>query len=573
MNSPTRLTSVRLLSSGLLLASAGVTLQAAVLFNDTFDSSGATRNNDSADAADLQWWQVPSSSSMSTTVPTTMDAVIGTGRSMKGADLSTSMPGYQQVVGKFASATLGTSVGDQLILSCDVGNQGGTEVSGNRFVLGLYSSNGTDMTADATGNSSDDKGYGVDVPFSSYSSVGARSFKEAGNNSGLTSGTDVTTLATGAAMTWRTNGGKRRLTITLTRQSGGVQVATKVESGATIVSSTSYTDTSSPLTSFNEAVVSTSSPGGTTLSFSVDNVTLNQVSSTQVVRYFASTSFWNRGVTTEAVATDQSDVQKVVNQVAQYGTYFNTWQYSTPVWIADANEPTITVTDSDDGFMTSRWGPVPWPSEASAAAGTDQHCVVFQPSTNKMWEFWKAAGTYPNITARHGAVLSNVTTTSTGISPSPYGATATGLAMIGGTVLLTEADELNANANYNIRHALALDLVQVDPGAHLAPATRHDGFSGTNMVKEGRRFRLPPNYNPEVSIPNAPPLTKALARAARDYGIVVRDKSGSVTFFGEDAKTRSTNPWTSTLYGGKPGYDVLDSFPWASLQVLNPTTN
>lgn len=286
--------------------------------------------------------------------------------------------------------------------------------------------------------------------------------------------------------------------------------------------------------------------------------------------YFASTSFWNTKVTNAPLSADQSDVSKLTQQIATYGTYFNTWQYSVPVWVASASQSTITVIDTDDGFMTSRWGPVPWPSNATAAAGTDAHCVIWQPSTNKMWEFFGTAGTYPNITARHGGVITNVSS-SNGIFPNPYGATATGLPLVGGLVTLAEADQIAANPNYVIPHAIALAVPKVAT-YHVAPATRHDANApgGAVAIPEGRRFKLPANYDPNVSIPSAPPLTKALARAVRDYGMVLRDASGVVTLYGEDAKTRSTSPWTSALYGNKAGYEVLNSFPWSQLQVLEP---
>lgn len=285
---------------------------------------------------------------------------------------------------------------------------------------------------------------------------------------------------------------------------------------------------------------------------------------------FASTSFWNTKLASNApLNADQSDVTDLVAQVQAYNTNFNTYQYSVPIWVADAGEATITVTDTNDGFMTSRWGAVPWPPNATGAAGSDAHCVIWQPSTDTLWEFFKAGGTYPNITATHGGKMTTMMSDD-GVYPSPYGATATGLSVAAGIVSLIEADQILVNSSYVIPHALGMSICVID-SFHVAPATRHDAsppLGGATAIPEGRRFRLPATYNPDVSIPNAPPLTKALARAARDYGIVVRDRAGNVVLYGEDAKTRAYNPWNSTLYGGKGGYDVIDSFPWSSLQVL-----
>ena len=57
-----------------------------------------------------------------------------------------------------------------------------------------------------------------------------------------------------------------------------------------------------------------------------------------------------------------------------------------------------------------------------------------------------------------------------------------------------------------------------------------------------------------------------MARAAQRYGIIVRDKSGSVTFYGEAPK--SGDPWKS-IYGGRQPSYFVDRFPWDKLQLVN----
>ena len=297
-------------------------------------------------------------------------------------------------------------------------------------------------------------------------------------------------------------------------------------------------------------------------------------------RFFAASAFWNSDLAAAPLNSDQSDIQKLLNQVNSKptpgNTYLNINSYSTPIYIVPSDAPTQTVTDWDDNYMTLRWGAVPWPSGASPAAGTDHHMVIWQPATDKIWEFYNTnestTKSQPNASA--GALILNQSAFS-GILPRPLGATATGLPLVGGLITLDEAAQVAADTNYTIPHAIALSLVDVFPDPqYVAPATRADGSTPitANSIKEGRRFRLPPTYDVETQLAGKSALTKAIARAVKKYGFVVRDHAGAVSIYGEDPKTRpNNNPWGAAL-AGTAGYSVIGSnvFPWSQLEVLAP---
>jgi hypothetical protein len=57
-----------------------------------------------------------------------------------------------------------------------------------------------------------------------------------------------------------------------------------------------------------------------------------------------------------------------------------------------------------------------------------------------------------------------------------------------------------------------------------------------------------------------------LAKAAQTYGMVVRDHSGSVVFYGEDATPTGTDPWPG-YFGGEPSA-ALARFPLEHLQLM-----
>jgi hypothetical protein len=61
-----------------------------------------------------------------------------------------------------------------------------------------------------------------------------------------------------------------------------------------------------------------------------------------------------------------------------------------------------------------------------------------------------------------------------------------------------------------------------------------------------------------------------IAEAAQRYGLVVRDKGGAVTFYGEDPAPTGANPYYGAdgFYRGQDPRQVLSRFPWDKLQLL-----
>ena len=245
----------------------------------------------------------------------------------------------------------------------------------------------------------------------------------------------------------------------------------------------------------------------------------------------------------------------------------NTTSYSTPVYVVRAHEPTQHVS-------LKTWGPdlqqafdaVPIPAGAKASAGTDEQMTVWQPSTNKIWEFWRMQHSHDAWQANWGGEMDNVSSnpgyfTHTG-QTSNWGATATGLPLLGGLVTIADL-----RRGY-IDHALAIALVETSRAVWAWPAQRTDGDSftaGITTIAEGTRFRLDPAL--DVNRLHLPRIDRMLARAAQRYGIVVRDKAGAVVFYGQEPTTTRTNPWAAA-FGNQYPNDVLALFPWSHLKAL-----
>jgi hypothetical protein len=284
---------------------------------------------------------------------------------------------------------------------------------------------------------------------------------------------------------------------------------------------------------------------------------------------FAPTSFWNHRLAANAPLSPFSAhyVDELVRQVHDYHPWMNTTSYSVPVYVVPRNAPTRHVT-------LDTWGPdlqrafdhVPIPRNARASAGTDQAMTVWQPSTNRLWDFWLMHRERNGWHARWGGAMDDVSRNPGYFIHSSqtnnWGATATGLPLLGG--LVTFADLQRGSIN----HALAIALVETQWAKYSWPAQRTDGSSftpGIWAIPEGMRFRLDPHLN--INRLHLPRIDRMLARAAQRYGIVVRDKAGAVVFYGQDPVTQPTNPWPAA-FGNQYPNNVLALFPWSHLEAL-----
>jgi hypothetical protein len=123
-----------------------------------------------------------------------------------------------------------------------------------------------------------------------------------------------------------------------------------------------------------------------------------------------------------------------------------------------------------------------------------------------------------------------------------------------------------------IPHALAMNIPYAKPKTYSFPAQRTDGTStDPNAIPEGARFRLDPALN--IDALNLPPMTRAMAKAAQRYGIIVRDQTAhAISFFAENpSQTQSaTSPYSGPggFFGRSDPTAVIAAFPWDHLQLV-----
>jgi hypothetical protein len=299
-------------------------------------------------------------------------------------------------------------------------------------------------------------------------------------------------------------------------------------------------------------------------------------------RLFSPDSVWNARLPHNAPLDPSSRrlTAKLTATVTQNladrtGPWIQTNDTSTPLYVVGADQPTVHVQ-----LHTGWWGAglqrafekVPIPPRAKPASGPDAHMTVWQPSTDRLWEFFKARKINGAWHANFGGAISRVSrfpgfysdNAWRGLSKSYWGATATSLPVIAGTMRL---DELKAGV---IPHALAMNVPFARPQVYSWPAQRTDGTSSDpTAIPEGARFRLDPRLN--IDALHLPRLTKMMAVAAQRYGIIVRDQTAhAVAFFGEDPTPSGTNPYAGAkgYFEGKPPNELLRDFPWEHLQLL-----
>ena len=296
-------------------------------------------------------------------------------------------------------------------------------------------------------------------------------------------------------------------------------------------------------------------------------------------RFFSPTSIWNRAVPADA-ATDpgsgaimaafETEVAREV--AARTGPWLDTTAYSVPIYRVPADQATVAVAlTAPSPGLRAAFAAVPLPADARPAAGSDGHLVVWQPATDRLWEFWRLAKGPAGWSASWGGAMDDVQGSTGVYGPSSYpgatrwwGASASSLSVAGGLITLEDLED------GVIDHALAISVPHVRAGVFASPARRTDGTSPSpDSLPEGAHLRLDPDL--DLTSLHLPRLTLLIARAAQRYGIVVRDGSPNVaSFYAQDPTPTGTDPFHGPggwLEGEYPS-QLLASFPWDHLELL-----
>lgn len=299
-----------------------------------------------------------------------------------------------------------------------------------------------------------------------------------------------------------------------------------------------------------------------------------RLDSSRCQRFFALDGPWNRRLEPDDPVDPTSAVlvaklkQQVDNAVAKrFWPTINISQYSTTVYEVPSNQPHVRVTLDDPAryrdSLREAFRSVPVPSDAKPANGTDHHMVVWEPSTDTMWEFWLMKRLGDGWHARMGGKMTHVSRNPGYFdrpAGSPWGATATSLPLLGGLIFPQEL------AKGRVDHALALALPTTRRAWWSWPAQRQDGYSADpQAIPQGTRFRIAPNVDIEAL--GLPPAMRAIAYAIQRYGMIVRDTAGTPVLYAEDPTPTGTNPYPA-LFDHQSIGRLLAKLPWGQMQAM-----
>jgi hypothetical protein len=291
--------------------------------------------------------------------------------------------------------------------------------------------------------------------------------------------------------------------------------------------------------------------------------------------FFAADSVWNARVDRRRRLDPRSAevVDALLSQVREFGTGFNTDKWSVPLYTVGPDQPrhAVRIIDTGNQELRDAFAAVPIPDDARAADGTDGRLTIYQPSTDTMWDMFRARRDATGWQATYGGRMLHVSrhpghfrdvfdSDGRKVEGHGWGGTAAGFAYMGGVVTFRDLKR------GSIDHALAMAVPKVEAGVIAGEAQKTDGkYTGADTIPEGAHFRLDPRV--DVDRLPVPRFVKMLARAAQRYGIVLVDGAGAVALFGQDPLPTGTKIWDRALEGLRP-YQVLETFPFHRLQSL-----
>jgi len=276
------------------------------------------------------------------------------------------------------------------------------------------------------------------------------------------------------------------------------------------------------------------------------------------------------------------DAEVAAEEQAKTGPHIDTARWSVPIYTVPADQPIVKVklvplhepkttpALEADRALQSAWNAVPLPPNAQPAEGTDKHLVVWQPSTDRLWEFWRLVQTDEGWQADWGGAMQNVSSNPGVYGPEAWpgaqpwwGGSASSLSLAGGVITFEDLERSQIN------HALVIAIPHVRAGVYASPAQRDDGTSAEPLsLPEGAHLRLNPNL--DLATLHLPRLTLMIAEAAQRYGIFVRSTGAIVSFYGQDPVPTGTEPYTGPkgYFEGHTATQLIAAFPWSHLELL-----
>ncbi len=280
-----------------------------------------------------------------------------------------------------------------------------------------------------------------------------------------------------------------------------------------------------------------SSSGSTSSGGSSSGVTNGPVPTIGGCAIFPADDAWNTRVDdTTTWPVDPSSATYIANMAPtthihpDWGDY-SPDGYGIPWTTVPSTQPGVPITFTQSADQSDP-GPYPIPPNAEVEGdgqSGDQHVLVIQTGTCKLFEMWQSSYTNPGWSCGSGAIFD---LGSTALRPDGWtSADAAGLPILPGLVKLSE---VQAGA---INHAIRFTMDKTQQG-YIHPATHAAGSADTSLPPMGLRVRLTASF--DTSSFTGPSLV--VVTALKQYGALLAD-NGSNWYFSGD----SDNGWTSLM--------------------------
>lgn len=290
------------------------------------------------------------------------------------------------------------------------------------------------------------------------------------------------------------------------------------------------------------------------------SATSNSGTDTRTVpsRVFSTVSpFYQRLPSTTPAASNSKSLVTSLNSQAHkfYGTAteanvtINTTKYTPALYVARNSDPVYDIkawscqsnSASVASYLNSQLKNVHVPADMRPDPSSDGSVSIYNPDTKEVIELWKARKVSGQWQACWGGRISNADR-SLGTFSLTYGASASGMALWATTIRQNEL------LDGHIDHMVSLAIPYTKKGSVSWPAVRTDGWKTGTQLSIGQMLRLPASLN--IDAMKLSPAAKTIAKAAQEYGIIITDSSGAVSFAGENAIALANDQY-STIFRGR----------------------
>jgi hypothetical protein len=256
------------------------------------------------------------------------------------------------------------------------------------------------------------------------------------------------------------------------------------------------------------------------------------------------------------VASLNAQAHKFYGTKADANVNINTNRFSPALYVAYNSDPVYDI----QGWNCQRKSPgwdsklslqlkgVHVPVDLKPDPSTDGSVSIYNADTKELVELWKTRQVDGQWQACWGGRISD-TDKASGIFTQHFGASASGLALWGGTIRQQEL------IDGHIDHVITLAIPYTKRGTVSWPANRSDGWKTGTQLAIGQMLRLPASL--DLAKLKLSPAALTIARAAQEYGVIIADTSGSVAFSAENPIALANSEYDTIFRGRWPYLEMM----------------